>query len=69
MTWGFTTRSTNDNLQTYETFASVGYNNKKTYWEKVDVEFTFDGYLPLMSMEIQRWKTSSTRINLKLVGN
>ena len=34
MTWGFTTRSTNDNLQTYETFASVGYNNKKTYWEK-----------------------------------
>ena len=46
MTWGFTTRSTNDNLQTYETFASVGYNNKKTYWDKVDLEFTFDGYLP-----------------------
>ena len=21
-------------------------SNKKTYWKKVDVEFTFDGYLP-----------------------
>ncbi len=46
MTWGFTTRSTTDELDLYETFASVGYTNKKTYWEKVDVEFSFDGYLP-----------------------
>ncbi len=46
MTWGFTTRSITDDLDIYETFASVGYTNKKTYWEKVDVEFSFDGYLP-----------------------
>tara|TARA_R100000278_G_scaffold20973_1_gene19889 strand:+ start:101 stop:688 length:588 start_codon:yes stop_codon:yes gene_type:complete len=46
MTWGFTTRSITDDLDMYETFASVGYTNKKTYWEKVDVEFSFDGYLP-----------------------
>ena len=46
ITWGFTTRSTTDELDLYETFASVGYTNKKTYWEKVDVEFSFDGYLP-----------------------
>ena len=45
-TWGFTTRSTDETLKLYETFASVGYTNKKTYWEKVDVEFSFDGYLP-----------------------
>ena len=45
-TYGFTTRSTDENLKIYETFASVGYSNKKTYWDKVDVEFTFDGYLP-----------------------
>ena len=46
ITWGFTTRSITDDLDMYETFASVGYTNKKTYWEKVDVEFSFDGYLP-----------------------
>ena len=46
MTWGFTTRSITDDLDIYETFASVGYTNKKTYWEKVDVEFSFDGYAP-----------------------
>ena len=43
---GATTRSTDDDLKLYETFASIGYSNKKTYWEKVDVEFTFDGYAP-----------------------
>ena len=45
-TWGFTTRSIDETLKLYETFASVGYTNKKTYWEKVDVEFSFDGYAP-----------------------
>ena len=45
-TWGFTTRSTDEDLKMYETFASVGWNKKKTYWKKVDIEFSFDGYLP-----------------------
>ena len=43
---GFTTRSTDETLKIYDTFASIGYTNKKTYWEKVDVEFSFDGYSP-----------------------
>ena len=45
-TWGFTTRSTNDELNLYETFASIGISKKKTYGDKVDIEVTFDGYLP-----------------------
>ena len=45
-TLGFTTRSTNETLKLYETFASVGWNTKKTYREKIDVEFSFDGYAP-----------------------
>ena len=45
-TWGFTTRSTNDELNDYETFASVGWNKKKTYLERVDVELSFDGSAP-----------------------
>jgi hypothetical protein len=44
--WGFTTRSTNDELSLYETFASVGLVKKKNYGDKVEVEVTFDGYLP-----------------------
>ena len=44
--WGFTTRSTDESLKIYETFASVGMSKKKTYWDKVEVEATFDGYLP-----------------------
>jgi len=43
---GLTTRSITDKLDVYETFASVGWSKKKTYWEKVDVEFSFDGYSP-----------------------
>ena len=43
---GFTTRSTDETLKLYDTFASIGYSNKKTYWEKVDVEFSIDGYSP-----------------------
>ena len=45
-TWGFTTRSTDETLKLYETFASVGMSKKKTYWEVVDVELAIDGYLP-----------------------
>ena len=45
-TFGFTTRSTTDVLDEYETFASVGISKKKTYGDKVDIEVTFDGYLP-----------------------
>ena len=46
-TWGFTTRSTNDELNDYETFASVGISKKKKYRDgKVEVEVTFDGYMP-----------------------
>ena len=46
-TWGFTTRSTNDALNDYETFASVGISKKKKYKDgKVEVEVTFDGYAP-----------------------
>ena len=44
--WGFTTRSTDDELSLYETFASVGLTKKKKYGDKVEVEVTFDGYLP-----------------------
>jgi hypothetical protein len=46
MTWGFTTRSTDDNLNVYETFASAGMKKKKTYWDRVEVEASLDGYLP-----------------------
>ena len=46
-TWGFTTRSRNDGLSDYETFASVGISKKKKYYQdKVEVEVTFDGYAP-----------------------
>ena len=45
MTWGFTTRSTTKYLDVYETFVSVGMSKKKTYGD-IDIEVTFDGYLP-----------------------
>ena len=46
-TWGFTTRSTNDALNLYETFASVGISKKKTYRnDAIEVEISFDGYMP-----------------------
>jgi hypothetical protein len=44
--YGFTTRSTTDKLDKYETFASVGLSKKKKYGDKVDIEVTFDGYMP-----------------------
>ena len=46
-TWGFTTRSTDETLKLYETFASVGVSKKKKYHDdKVEIELSFDGYLP-----------------------
>ena len=45
MTVGFTTRSTTKYLDEYETFASVGMSKKKTYGD-IEIEVTFDGYLP-----------------------
>ena len=45
MTVGFTTRSTTKYLDVYETFISVGMSKKKTYGD-IDIEVTFDGYLP-----------------------
>ena len=46
-TFGFTTRSTTDALDDYETFASVGISKKKTYRnDAIEVEISFDGYMP-----------------------
>ena len=48
ITYGFTSR--NDDIdvfsKNFETFMSAGISKKKTYWEKVDVEVSFDGYFP-----------------------
>ncbi len=47
MTAGLTTRSTDETLRLYETFASVGVSKKKKYYnDKVEVEVSFDGYFP-----------------------
>ena len=47
LTVGATTRSTNDELSEYETFASFGWDIKKKYWDElVELEFSVDGYLP-----------------------
>ena len=45
---GFTSRNDDDNVlsSNFETFVSFGGSTKKKYWEKVDVEFSFDGYFP-----------------------
>ena len=46
-TLGFTTRSINEDLNLYETFVSVGISNKKKYRDgAIEVEVSFDGYLP-----------------------
>ena len=44
-TWGFTTRSTNDALDVYETFLSVGTSKEKKFG-KWTIKASFDGYLP-----------------------
>ena len=46
--FGFTSRNDDDNVLStnFETFVSFGGSTKRKYWEKVDVEFSFDGYFP-----------------------
>ena len=46
--YGFTSRNDDDDVfsRNFETFFSFGVAKKKTYWEKVDVEVSFDGYMP-----------------------
>jgi len=44
-TYGFTTRSTNEDLTEYATFFSAGMTKKKEIG-KWTIEITFDGYLP-----------------------
>jgi hypothetical protein len=49
LTYGFTSRNTDDNVfsKNFETFISVGFSKKKKYKDdKIEVEITFDGYLP-----------------------
>ena len=48
LTYGFTSRNDDSDVfsQNFETFFSFGMSKKKTYWEKVDVEVSFDGYMP-----------------------
>lgn len=48
MSLGFTSRNSNENVfsKHFETFVSFGGSTKKKYWDKVDVEFSFDGYFP-----------------------
>ena len=45
---GFTSRNDSDNpfSRDFQTFISFGVNKKKKYWDKVEVEATFDGYFP-----------------------
>jgi len=46
--FGFTSRNDDSDVfsSNFVTFISFGGSTKKKYWEKVDVEFSFDGYLP-----------------------
>ena len=48
MSLGFTSRNSDENVfsKNFETFVSFGGGTKKKYLEKVDVEFSFDGYFP-----------------------
>ena len=48
MSLGFTSRNSNENVfsKNFETFVSFGMSKKKTYWEKVEVDVSFDGYFP-----------------------
>ena len=49
LTYGFTSRNTDDNVfsNNFVTFMSVGFSKKKKYKDdKIEVEVTFDGYLP-----------------------
>ena len=49
LTYGMTSRNDEKNVfsKNFETFVSVGFNKKKKYKDdKVEVEVSFDGYLP-----------------------
>ena len=48
ISYGFTSRNNDEDVfsKNFETFFSFGVTKKKTYWEKVDVEVSFDGYMP-----------------------
>ena len=49
LTYGFTSRNDDDNVfsKNFETFVSAGFNKKKKYKDgKIEVEVTFDCYLP-----------------------
>ena len=68
-TWGFTTRSTNDALNDYETFASVGISKKKKYSNDViEVEVTFDGYMPHQTKKVILMYLNM-KISSKYLGN
>ena len=47
--FGFTSRNTDENVfsNNFETFVSFGGSKKKKYYsDKIEVDFSFDGYLP-----------------------
>ena len=48
LSYGFTSRNDSEDVfsRNFETFMSVGASKKKTYSKKIDIEFSFDGYLP-----------------------
>ena len=48
LSYGFTSRNDSEDVfsRNFETFMSVGASKNKTYSEKIDIEFSFDGYLP-----------------------
>ena len=48
LSYGFTSRNDSEDVfsRNFETFMSVGMSKKKKYGEKIEVEITFDGYLP-----------------------
>ena len=47
LSYGFTSRNDSEDVfsRNFETFMSVGASKKKTYSKKIDIEFSFDGYL------------------------
>ena len=48
ITYGFTSRNNDKKVfsKNFETFFSFGMTKKKTYWDVVEVEVSFDGYMP-----------------------
>ena len=48
LSFGLTSRNSDENVfsKNFETFVSFGGGTKKKYLEKIDVEFSFDGYFP-----------------------